>query len=499
MIKVNKKNKARNKIFEFLTIFSMAFGIVVGSGIYLKNRSSGGVLETAGQNPYLALVVWAFIGVVCTLMMISFIEIASSIEKDDHNTVQSWSNKFLNRQSASLFSIFYVGFYMPVLASIGALFTVDVLFTYGIEPFLAATGKTALHETLSTASFLSIKITLSTILLISFQIMNSYTSKPSKWIQTIFTFVKFIPLFAVVIGGFVLFLTGNVDGESNSFDKSSGQWSLGTFFATAIPILFAFDGFIHASTLQKDVEHKEVVEPAMLTAIIGVTAFYIIITISIFIGANDGNIFNLFDSMFNENAPGISLLFKIIITLTILTVINGYTTLIPRTIKSAADEKFIYLGKRYENISHKSASFLGAIITDVIYIFTTSISIIIGIVRNETPNHMLIADTLSSTTVIYCFLIYLALIIGQIRNRHTNKVNVRKVKGAYVIGIITAILLIIVLGYVNFEFFIMPFIRLDFIGLLTSISSLIVIVPIAIWYFINEELIKKSTFNPNIK
>ncbi|QEH62395.1 amino acid permease [Spiroplasma chinense] len=494
MINVNKKNKSRNRIFEFLAIFSMAFGLVVGSGIYLKNRSepgSGGVLDAANNNPYLAIVVWIFIGLICTLMMISFLEISSAIDKDDHNTVQSWSAKFINKKSASMFSIFYVAFYMPILGSLGAMFLVDVLFEQGMQTFARAAygvdNSLAMFKSNHLGWYITLKIILSSILLISFQVMNTFTSKPSKLIQTTFTFVKFIPLLAVIIGGFAVFFLGNKNG--NSFDAAQSDWKVPTFFSTAIPILFAFDGFIYATTLQKDVEHKQVVEPAMLAAIIAVTLFYIIITVSIFIGANDGDIFNLFDTVFSK-VPALSLIFKLIISSTLLTIVNGYTTLIPKTIESASHEGFVYFGKRSKTLSHKEASIIGAIITQILFFVTIAASLSIQSITAE-PSHMIIADSLSSTTVLYAFVIYTVLIFGQVINRKTKKVQVKEVKGAFVTGIITLCLLLVIIPYVLYQCLIDVYIQKNVSGMIVSISSFVVLIPIAVWYFINKSLLQK--------
>lgn len=98
-----------------------------------------------------------------------------------------------------------------------------------------------------------------------------------------------------------MFLSVNGVLGGNSFENNSNNWKTSVFFVTMLPILFAFDGFIYTATLQKDVEYKKVVAPVMFTAIIAVSIFYLIISAAIFFGANDGNIFALFDNLTANN------------------------------------------------------------------------------------------------------------------------------------------------------------------------------------------------------
>ncbi|QHX37066.1 APC family permease [Spiroplasma sp. BIUS-1] len=497
MIKVNKKNKAKNKAFEFLTIFSMVFGVVVGGGIYLKNSGENGVLAQAGNNPYLALAVWVFIGVLCSLMMLTFIEAASSKTKSGHSTAQSWANTFVNRKTASLFSIMYICMYLPILTSIGALFVVKTFFE-GIEVFT----NTSFVSTMGREGFMALKIFLSTVILVGFSLMNIYTQKPSKLIQSVLTFVKFIPLLCVVIGGFAIFI------KDPSGENSFNQWHNGQhdnvngfnlFFATAVPILFAFDGFIYAATLQKDCEHKEVVAPAMLSAIIAVTIFYVLITVGIFFGAKDGDIFKFFDTLFKEN-PWVSLLFKVIITCTLFTVVNGYTTLIPKTVQSAVEEGFIFSKSEKKDISIQKAGYIGMAITLSVYTLFLIISIAIGYANGDKDkeiNYFLVADLASSSTVIFAFIAYLIIMIGVLHNRRTNKVEVRKVKGGFVIGIITTILVTIMVGYICYVYLIDRLLPDSKGSIIDPILLIVFSIIIFISWVINECLFSKQDIDNN--
>ncbi|SYV96621.1 Uncharacterised protein, partial [Mycoplasma putrefaciens] len=46
--------KNKGKMFEFLTLFAMVIGTVVGAGIYIKNKE----VLTGTHNPIIAIILW---------------------------------------------------------------------------------------------------------------------------------------------------------------------------------------------------------------------------------------------------------------------------------------------------------------------------------------------------------------------------------------------------------------------------------------------------------
>lgn len=437
MIKVNKKNKTKNKIFEFLTIFSMTFGIVVGSGIYLKNSGDSGVLARANNNPWVAMVVWIFVGVFACMMMVSFIEASTAAKKDDYNTMAVLGNQFLGRKWGSLFSIFYIVIYTPLLTIIGALFTINSLFS-AIDSFMLANGKSLDAAFGGSDIRIVVELLLGAITLVAFQTINSLYKDSGKWIQIIFSILKFIPLIIVICGGITLFATNNV--EHNAF-TNPGSFRFNSIFSCLIPILFAFDGFLDSITIQNDIEHKQVVAPGMLVGVISVAVFYLIVTVSIFLVSPSGNVLTMFDRV----SPGFSLAFNLIITLTLLTTINAYTTLYPKIVQASYDEQYLYKKNFEQKIKWKNATWISVIITDVMIATFVTTSLLI-----DKTDYFLVADYSADTGILYAFSIYALVMFGVTRNRKTKKVEVKEIKKTHVLNIITLTILIFMVGYMHY-------------------------------------------------
>ncbi|WP_338972674.1 APC family permease [Spiroplasma endosymbiont of Panorpa germanica] len=470
--KKQKANKRTNKAFEFLTLFSLVFGLMVGSGIYLKNRNtSGGVLGEAGQNPYLAIIMWLVIGLVSTLMILVFVEAASATKVSGHSTIQTWGSRFLGRKVGSFYAIFFIMFYVPVLTGIGALFAVKTV--------IDAADKLSGPEWLSHEGKLAIQGTFAILMMVGFMTLNMLTTKPGHLIQTIFTFFKFIPLAIVIIGGFVL----NFQGHDNAFDNSSGEWKTEYFFLTLAPILFSFDGFIFAAALQKDVEHKEVVAPGLFFGVLGVSLFYVLISVAIFFGSIDGNVFTLFDNLF-ASAPGWAFFFKTVVACTIMTIVNGYSIVGPKGVQASIDDHLIF-SKSGEVIPHKKACIVQGIISISL---VTILMIFSAVLKN---NLIDIIDFTSNTITVMAFTTYLSVLIGVLFNRKTKKVEVEKVKGVFWYSILPIVFLTISMSYVYYDLFKKLGSVDTMFDPLFFIFSLIVM--FSLWA-INEKMLKK--YNP---
>ncbi|AUB32161.1 APC family permease [Spiroplasma floricola] len=480
MIKVNKKNKTKNKIFEFLSVFSMTFGIVVGSGIYLKNAGDNGVLAKAGDNPYLAISIWTLIAVFCCMMMLTFIEISSSTKKGEHNTLTAWAGRFVGRRYGSLVTILYALIYLPVLIIIGALFTTSSFFQSLDIIHKFSTGDSQ-AQLMSYELRVTIEILVSAIVLFLFQIMNTYSSKPGKILQTVLSFLKFIPLLTVLIAGITFFAMGN---ESSFSPENVKPFKFSNIFMTMVPIMFAFDGFLDSAAIQKDCEHKEVVAPAMMTGIVAVSVFYIVITIAIFMGASDGNILNIFEKV----DPRAHFAFNLIITITLLTMVNAYSVIYPLVIRASIEEKFIH-SKNGAELSKVKSSWIAMAIVSVFFISFVASGLLL---END---YLFTAYLSSDSTIIIVYLLNLPILIQMLRNRKTKRVEIRKIRGAYFAGVFSCSMLILMLALIHYFNILNPIIKGD--DLVAPLMWLVFVIILAIAWIINEVIISKNNIEEN--
>ncbi len=230
---MNKKNKS--KVWEFLTLLTMIVGIVVGSGEFIKNDDTPGHILFVSNNGYLAVLVWVIIGICCIFMMVAFIEIASSTEKEGNGTLANWSKKFISRRAGSLVSIFYIFFYTPILYALFGIVSMNFFLTAIQISFTSFSVKVAL-----------VYISGGVLIISFFTLLNAFFRKQGKYFQIIGTFIKFIPFILILIAGFFWIQPSNVFND-DKFQK----WKISNFFLVSAPIMFSFDGFIFAANLQK--------------------------------------------------------------------------------------------------------------------------------------------------------------------------------------------------------------------------------------------------------
>ncbi|MBH8622427.1 MULTISPECIES: APC family permease [Spiroplasma] len=450
------KTKKYVKFFEFLTVFSTAVGITIGIGIYLKNDTSEGHVLYFTQNPYLAIALWILVGILGIAMIMVFIEIASINTKSGNGTLASWANVLIGRKVGSLFSIFYIFFYFPILLGIFPIFSINAMFD--------ALEVTSITKGTQNA----IAISVGSILLILFYLLNIFLRNVGKWVQTIGTFVKFIPLVVSLILGFIIPMSGNV------FDTFK-ELKFGNFFMGLLPVLFSFDGFIYAAGLQKEVSNKNVVPKALFVAMVFITVFYLIQVISLFLGTNDGSVFSLFNNIISGPIARILTWF---IVITALMSINGLTFVSPALGQTVQDERLVYIGKR--ELSYQQIGLIQMTITVSfnLIIMETSLAV------KDDPLYLL--DISSNAVSFVAFICYISLIVAVWVNRYTKRVEVTKVKGMYYYAGFAIFLLVVSICYIIYSF-------VAFKSNHNTLYSLIIIVggSLILWG-INELLLSKT-------
>ncbi|UWD35006.1 APC family permease [Mycoplasma cottewii] len=442
--------KNKGKLFEFLTLFAMVVGTVIGAGIYIKNKL---ILE-ATHNPIIAIILWLVVGIACVAVVYLFLEISSSTNKQGSGTISVWAQKFMNRKIGSFFSIFQTYVYAPVMMSV---------FSTAMIGFALKIANFSLPGYVYWLIFLLVGI----FIIISTTILTVSSLHTSRRIIAIGTVIKFIPLVVALISGFVIVaIFGIKDGTFGNGTPET--WSIDSFeplsfFRGFGGILFAFDGFVYICNAQKRAKHKDVVPKALLFGMVFVSIFYVLMAVSLFLGSTDGSIAELLKRLFNggqvKDSTAANVLVAIITTLICWLGIAGYSYISVIGLESDLADK-VQVSEidniHDEKVKIRKIAIKINIVTIVFHVAFTCASAFSNISLKETYNSIVPAKSFdvgeqianliqvfSSACSCFSFAIMTSVIIAGLWNRKTNKVEVEKRKGFVVIGIFSTIAIVL--------------------------------------------------------
>ncbi|PPE06005.1 APC family permease [Williamsoniiplasma lucivorax] len=435
-------NKPKTKTFEFLTLFTMVIGTVIGSGIYMKNNE----LLQQTQNPIISIALWALVGFVCVISVRIFIEISSSTKHFGNGTIGNWTKLFINRKVASLFSIFYLVMYLPSTQA----FFIGTFIMYFFQ---------AIGVVIQPSTQISIYLAAGIFVLVGFTLLQMYKPKYNKTLQVFGTIFKFIPLVIALVAGFVLMdKTGGSSAMWNGGGETGGHWSTTSISKTAFiggfgAILFSFDGYIYIANAQKDATHKDVVPKALFFGMIFVAIFYILMAISLFLGSPDGSIQKLFEKLLSGGAKTptelVANLSRVISNSILIIIcalnINVFTYIGAVDVQSDAEMGLLFSGKQKTTMTEKQAGWTQMAIVAMIYVIMVLLGFFIPIATAgwEGINTIITMEGIK-TGIFYApltlmgefasavsalsFLLISAIVFAAISNRKTNKVKVDKVR-----------------------------------------------------------------------
>ncbi|AJK51838.1 APC family permease [Mycoplasma capricolum] len=457
------KNKSR--FFEFLTLFMMSVGTIVGSGIYVKNRDI--LIET--HNPIIAIVLWTAVGISCIAVVYLFLEISSSTE---NGTIGSWSRAFFGHKVGSFFANFQTMFYAPVNQ---AIFT-SALLAYFLNVF---------DLKLYGYQYLLIFLLVGAVIILLTNILNVFSIKGSKAIQIFGTGFKFFPLIIALIAGFILAdhfgALQNNGVDVRGITDSSKQWSRTDFdpllfFRGFGGILFAFDGFIYICNSKKRAKHADFVPIALVSAMAFAAVFYLIMSLSLILGSPDGSIEQLLERVFNNGQPlknqvnhTVKVMAAIISMIICFLGLNAYSYIGMAGLESDVIDKLSYVKSVDDKHRFKKIGLIQGVISYAIFAIFIIVGASSSISLNKQINVIEATDSasgmlyliqiMSSTCSCLSFAMMASLIIAALINRKTNKVEVKKIKGFVPLAIF---------GLITFIFF-------SLMGLFTFIVPLDVI------------------------
>lgn len=219
--------------FGFFTVFTTVVGMVIGSGIFVRASS---IFQLTGA-PGIALALWAVAGLVSLAAGLTIAELGAAIPET--GALISWIEKVFGKKMAYIYGWTQVVLYLPAtMAALGIVFGSQVSLFFGLNP-----------------DVYSIIIGIGTIIFLG--ILNSLSSKLGGHLQIVSTIGKLLPIFAIIICGF---LYGAEHQSYNltpfiNLDPVPGKSLFVSLGAAMTAIIFAYDGWIGCGTLAGEVKN----------------------------------------------------------------------------------------------------------------------------------------------------------------------------------------------------------------------------------------------------
>lgn len=241
-------NKQVKQQYDIVTAICMIIGIVIGSGIFFK---SDDILNYTGGNVMLGILVFIIAAVAIIFGGLSIAQLASRTDKA--GGVITYMEDAWNKPLSGALGWFHTVVYYPTLIVIVSWVAgVYICMLFGVD------------ATFRFQCMIGIVITFLIFLI------NLHASALGNMIQISTTVIKLIPLVLIAILGFVMGDTQNI----TSTTVIEGASSMG-FMAAIVPIAFAFDGWIIATSLSHEIkDSKKNVPLALIAAPVFIVTVY---------------------------------------------------------------------------------------------------------------------------------------------------------------------------------------------------------------------------------
>lgn len=240
-------NKIKQQ-YNIVTAICMIIGIVIGSGIFFK---SDDILNYTGGNVMLGILVFVIAAFAIIFGGLSIAQLAARTDKA--GGVITYMEDAWNKPLSGALGWFHTVVYYPTLIVIVSWVAgVYVCMLFGVD-----------------AAF-SLQCMIGILITFLIFAVNLYASKIGNIIQISTTIIKLIPLVLIAILGFVMGDTQNITTTA----VVEGASNMG-FMAAIVPIAFAFDGWIIATSLSHEIKNgKKNVPLALIAAPVFIVTVY---------------------------------------------------------------------------------------------------------------------------------------------------------------------------------------------------------------------------------
>ena len=263
------------KQYGLLMAICMVVGTVVGSGVFFKAQA---ILDKTNGDMPMGILAWIIGGLVMIFCVLAFCVMAQQYEKV--NGLVDYAEATIGSKYAYLMGWFATTIYTPAMTSVLAWLTARYFLTFmvSVNPNFQLTGNpVSSAETFVLAGFI----------LICVFAVNTLSSKLAGKLQISATFIKFIPLIVMAIGGVIYGLSHDITGaplEAGSsmlganFATSAGDFK--PLFGAVVATAFAYEGWILATSINSEIKDSKKNLPIALIAggiiIVAIYLFYYI-------------------------------------------------------------------------------------------------------------------------------------------------------------------------------------------------------------------------------
>lgn len=449
----NFANASTSKKIGFFSAMLVVVGSSVGAGIFFK---AGNVLTESQGSIVFAMFCWLLAGFAVIAMALALIEIASA--RNDNLSIIGWCQTFNSRFTYKACKNFMAYVYLPLTYFFMPLYTVMSI-QDGIRSVVVD------YRGFGTDADWAIMMVIAALISAYFIVINGLSARMGNIHNWIITSVKFLPLiFAAILGFVIIGLNGKIStpdyaagfnpstptSSSDVYTFSQLTPGFGMFIAIG-GIFFAYDGFYVTAGIQTEMKEPKKTPIAILVGMIVVTVIYLVIALSMSLGAENGNPFGFESFLKNNDLIGLYAAFQILIGVGVLGIINGFSLWSTRFMEDLIKANEVPLSTKLVNKIKENKAYVGIVynlVLSVPIIFLFSIIGGLGYVDSSgygedygfgVSKLYSFADLMATWTSVVAFAFILFSIVGAMKNRKHGNIKVEKSKFFYPMAIASVI------------------------------------------------------------
>ena len=262
--------------YGLLTSICMVVGTVIGSGVFFKAQS---VLQATDGNMPLGIAAWIITGLIMIICALQFASMATKYEKV--SGVVDYAEATLGSTYGYLMAWFLVNVYYPAMT--GVLAWVSARYFGVLFGWEAASA-----EVMACAGFL----------LVASYTLNAFSPKLAGKFQVSATFIKLVPIVLMaVVGTIVGSFNGTLPQNFATILVIPEDGIGGGLFAAVVATVFAYDGWIVATSINAELKNpKKTLPIALILGSLIVIAAYVLYYVGVAGGATT-------DVLITDGAP----------------------------------------------------------------------------------------------------------------------------------------------------------------------------------------------------